>query len=51
MLLLWLGGWSGGKLAILETAKAGRISDGVLPAVINTGTTMDFAWDPFNNSR
>jgi hypothetical protein len=42
---------SGGKLAILETSKAGRITDGVLPAVINTGTTMDFAWDPFNNSR
>lgn len=41
----------GGKLAILETAKAGRISDGVLPAVINTGAIMDFAWDPFNNTR
>jgi len=41
----------GGKLAILELAKAGRISDGVMPAVINTGTTMDFSWDPFNSSR
>jgi len=41
----------GGKVAIIETAKAGRISDGVMPAVINTGTAMDFAWDPFNNAR
>jgi len=41
----------GGKLAILENSKAGRVSDGVVPAVINTGNTMDFTWDPFNNTR
>ena len=41
----------GGKLAVFEMAKSGRIPDGVTPAVINTATVMDFAWDPFNNRR
>ena len=41
----------GGKLAVFELAKSGRIPDGVVPAVINTATVMDFAWDPFRNSR
>ena len=41
----------GGKLAVFELAKSGRIPDGVIPAVINTATVMDFAWDPFKNSR
>ena len=41
----------GGKLAVFEMTKSGRIPDGVTPAVINTATVMDFAWDPFNNSR
>jgi len=41
----------GGKLAVFEMSKSGRIPDGVTPAVINTATVMDFAWDPFNNSR
>ena len=41
----------GGKLAVFELAKSGRIPDGVIPAVINTATVMDFAWDPFRNSR
>merc|ERR1719410_1783331 len=41
----------GGKLAVFEVAKSGRIPDGVIPAVINTATVMDFAWDPFNNNR
>ena len=41
----------GGKLAVFELAKSGRIPDGVIPAVINTANVMDFAWDPFNNNR
>ena len=41
----------GGKLAVFEVARSGRIPDGVIPAVINTATVMDFAWDPFNNNR
>ena len=41
----------GGKLAVFEVAKSGRIPDGVIPAVINTANVMDFAWDPFNNNR
>jgi len=41
----------GGKLAVFEISKSGRIPDGVTPAVINTATVMDFAWDPFDNSR
>ena len=41
----------GGKLAVFEMAKSGRIPDGVTPAVINTATVMDFTWDPFDNSR
>merc|ERR1719422_2816533 len=41
----------GGKLAVFEMAKSGRIPDGVTPAVINTATVMDFAWDPFDNRR
>ena len=41
----------GGKLAVFELSKSGRIPDGVVPAVINTATVMDFAWDPFKNNR
>ena len=41
----------GGKLAIFETAKPGRIPDGVIPALINGTTVMDFAFDPFDNGR
>ena len=41
----------GGKLAIFEAAKPGRIPDGVLPVLINGTTVMDFAFDPFDNGR
>ena len=41
----------GGKLAIFETAKPGRIPDGVIPALINGTTVMDFAFDPFDTRR
>ena len=41
----------GGKIAIFETSKPGRIPDGVLPVLINGTTVMDFAFDPFDNGR
>ena len=41
----------GGKLAIFETRKPGRIPDGVTPVLINGTTVLDFAFDPFDNSR
>jgi len=41
----------GGKIAVFETTKTGRLPDGVLPSVINTSTVLDFAWDPFDTSR
>ena len=41
----------GGKVAIFETAKPGRIPDGVLPVLISGTTVMDFGFDPFDNGR
>jgi coronin-7 len=41
----------GGKLAIFETKKPGRIPDGVTPVLINGTTVLDFDFDPFDNSR
>ena len=41
----------GGKVAIFETAKPGRIPDGVLPVLINGTTVMDFGFDPSDNGR
>ena len=41
----------GGKVAVFDVAKAGRIPDGVMPCLINGATVLDFAWDPFNESR
>ena len=41
----------GGKIAVFETSKPGRIPDGVLPVLINGTTVMDFAFDPFDNGR
>ena len=41
----------GGKLAVFETRKPGRIPDGVQPVLINGTTVMDFAFDPFDNAR
>ena len=41
----------GGKLAVFETRKPGRIADGVTPVLINGTTVMDFAFDPFDNGR
>ena len=39
----------GGKLAIFETSRPGRIPDGVTPCLINGSTVLDFAFDPFNS--
>ncbi|XP_033210325.1 coronin-7 isoform X2 [Belonocnema kinseyi] len=41
----------GGKIAVLELQKTGRLADGVMPALVHGATVMDFQWDPFNNQR
>jgi hypothetical protein len=41
----------GGRIAILELKKGGRLPDGPLAAFFNTCKVLDFAWDPFNNRR
>ena len=41
----------GGKLAIFETKRPGRIEAGVLPVIINGATVLDFAFDPFDKTR
>lgn len=41
----------GGKIAVLELKKTGRLPDGVMPALVHGTTIMDFQWDPFNNQR
>ena len=41
----------GGKIAVLELKKTGRLPDGVMPALVQGATVMDFQWDPFNNQR
>ena len=41
----------GGKIAVFETRKTGRIPDGVTPVLINGCNVMDFGFDPFDGSR
>ena len=41
----------GGKVAVFETSRPGRIPDGVIPSLINGSSLMDMAWDNFNESR
>lgn len=41
----------GGKIAVLELKKPGRLPDGVMPALVHGTTIMDFQWDPFDNQR
>jgi len=41
----------GGKLAIFETKRPGRIEAGVTPVLINGTTVLDFSFDPFDKSR
>uniref|UniRef100_A0A224X661 Coronin n=1 Tax=Panstrongylus lignarius TaxID=156445 RepID=A0A224X661_9HEMI len=44
-------GGAGGKLAIFELSKPGKLPDGVTPTLVNANTIMDFQWDPFDNRR
>ncbi|XP_073998500.1 coronin isoform X2 [Rhodnius prolixus] len=44
-------GGAGGKLAIFELNKPGKLPDGVTPTLVNANTIMDFQWDPFDNRR
>lgn len=39
---------AGGKIAIFELSKPGRLPDGVIPCLVNGSNIMDFQWDPFN---
>ncbi|KAJ8952578.1 hypothetical protein NQ314_007504 [Rhamnusium bicolor] len=41
----------GGKIAIFDLSKTGKLPDGVIPALVHGSNIMDFAWDPFDNSR
>ncbi|XP_014219371.1 coronin-7 isoform X2 [Copidosoma floridanum] len=41
----------GGKIAVMELKKTGRLPDGVMPALVHGATVMDFQWDPFDNQR
>lgn len=41
----------GGKIAIFELNKPGRLPDGVIPSLVNGNNIMDFQWDPFDSSR
>lgn len=39
---------AGGKIAIFELSKTGRLADGVIPCLVNGSSIMDFQWDPFD---
>lgn len=41
----------GGKIAIFELSKRGKLADGVIPALVSGNSIMDFCWDPFDNGR
>ncbi|XP_043250924.1 coronin-7 isoform X2 [Colletes gigas] len=41
----------GGKIAVLELKKVGRLPDGVMPALVHGTTVMDFQWNPFDNQQ
>ena len=41
----------GGKIAVLELNKTGRLPDGVMPALVHGTTIMDFQWNPFDNEQ
>lgn len=40
----------GGRIAILELSKPGRLPDGLLPVIQNGSNVLDFCWDPFDDS-
>ncbi|XP_075159287.1 coronin isoform X4 [Haematobia irritans] len=41
----------GGKIAIFDLNKPGRLPDGVIPSLVNGNNIMDFQWDPFDPKR
>lgn len=41
----------GGRIAVLELSRAGKLPDGVIPALVHGANVMDFVWDPFNCNR
>ncbi|XP_050307808.1 coronin-7 isoform X2 [Anthonomus grandis grandis] len=41
----------GGKIAIFELKKTGKLPDGVIPTLVQGNNIMDFQWDPFDNQR
>lgn len=41
----------GGKIAIFELKKTGRLPDGVIPSLVNGSNIMDFQWDPFDTTK
>ncbi|XP_076251127.1 coronin isoform X1 [Rhynchophorus ferrugineus] len=41
----------GGKIAIFELNKTGKLPDGVIPTLVQGNNIMDFSWDPFDNHR
>lgn len=42
---------AGGKIAVFELSKPGRLPDGVIPSFVNGTNIMDFQWDPFKSNR
>nr|CAD7393572.1 unnamed protein product [Timema cristinae] len=41
----------GGKIAVFELSKSGKLPDGVIPTLVHGTNIMDFVWDPFNFNR
>ncbi|XP_031625117.1 coronin-7 isoform X2 [Contarinia nasturtii] len=41
----------GGKIAVYELSKPGRLPDGVIPSLVNGSNIMDFQWDPFDATK
>ncbi|XP_066145726.1 coronin-7 isoform X2 [Euwallacea fornicatus] len=41
----------GGKIAIFELSKTGKLPDGVIPTLVHGNNVMDFQWDPFDYQR
>lgn len=41
----------GGKIAVFELSKTGKLPDGVIPALVHGTNIVDFTWDPFNDRR
>ncbi|KAH0999665.1 hypothetical protein HUJ04_006049 [Dendroctonus ponderosae] len=41
----------GGKIAIFELSKTGKLPDGVIPTLVHGSNIMDFQWDPFDSDR